>query len=382
MAINKFTYGLLFGASLLVLSGCNTSTSAVDSAKETKAAKPAANSASTTVAAAAPQKATDAAAAANAATNDTEADTASPDEPEIREPRIIKREGKVENRGVYIKILVNRNPITNFDIKRRAEFLKLRRVSGDRNKIAEQEMIEQILKLQEAKRSRSLATDAMVESAFSNFAKRNRASTAQLSSELNRLGIGADHFKEFLRTQISWQRAVSGRFQAETMNLTERDAITQLRKTGAEKPEVTEYNFKQIVFVVPQAQRNKSTLAARRAEATAFRQRYTGCDSAIELAKQLRDVSVIDRKRIMGPELPERWKDEVTQLDANNTSRIKDTDKGVEFIAVCNTRQVNDDRAAQITTQSGEFENFDTKGSALDQKYLKQLKSIATIIYQ
>ena len=84
----------------------------------------------------------------------------------------------------------------------------------------------------------------------------------------------------------------------------------------------------------------------------------------------------------MVPELPERWKDEVTQLDANNTSRIKDTDKGVEFIAVCNTRQVNDDRAAQITTQSGEFENFDTKGSALEQKYLKQLKSIATIIYQ
>lgn len=380
MTLPKTSFGFLLGASMFALAGCNSATSGLDSGQQTSAAKPAPG-ASTTVAAATPQKATDAAAAAQAA-SDGAADAANPEEPEIREPRIIKREGKVEKRGVYIKVLVNRNPITNFDIKRRAAFLKLRREPGNRTKLAEQEMIDQILKLQEAKRSGSLANDKMVETAFSNFAKRNRTSPAQLAKELNRLGIGADHFKEFIRTQISWQRAVSGRFQAETMNLSERDAITQLRKTGTEKPEVTEYNFKQIVFVVPQARRNKATLAARRAEATAFRQRFTGCDNAINLAKELRDVSVIDRKRIMGPELPERWKDEVTQLDSNNTSRIKDTDKGVELIAICSTRQVNDDRAAQVVTQSGEFENFNTKGTALEQKYLKQLKSIATIIYQ
>lgn len=373
MMFPKISYGLLIGASLLAMSGCNSSTSALDSSKQTSAAKPA-TSASTTVAAAAPQKATDAAAAAEAATD--------PSEPEIKAPRIIKREGKVEKRGVYIKILVNRNPITNYDLKRRQAFLKLRREPGDRSKLAQDEMIDQILKLQEAKRSRTLASDEMVNNAFAGFAKRNRATPAQLTKEFNRLGIGADHFKEFIRTQISWQRAVSGRFQAETIGMSERDAITQLRKSGSAKPEVTEYNFKQIVFVVPQAKRSKTSLASRRKEANAFRQRFTSCDDAINLAKGLRDVSVIDRKRIMEPELPQRWKDEITKLDAKGTTRIQDTDKGVEFIAVCNSRQVNDDRAAQVFTQSEQFEDFDTKGTALEQKYLKQLKSIATIIYQ
>lgn len=358
---------LLIGAAVSALSACSSSTSAVDS-QTTQNSSQQSDAASTTVTAA-----TDATVeeAAGAGTEDT-----------IEAAKIIKRESKVPKRGVYIKILVNRNPITNTDINRRSAFLKLRRAPGNRTKVAEREMIEQVLKLQEAKRGGVLATDEMVNRAFAGFAKRNRATQAQLSRELNRRGIGVDHFKEFIRTQISWQRVVSGRFQAETINLSERDAVTQLRKSGNEKPEVTEYNFKQVVFVVPKNQRSKATLSKRRQEANTFRQRFTGCDDALTLAKTVRDVSVIDRKRIMGPELPERWKDEIGQTDANGTTRAKETDKGIEFIAVCSTRQVNDDRAAKVATQSAEFESFNAKGSELDEKYLSQLKSRATIIYQ
>ncbi|MEM7289923.1 MAG: hypothetical protein AAF412_06075, partial [Pseudomonadota bacterium] len=353
---------------VLTLAACSPSTSAVEG--ETAAAD-----GKTSKQSAEQQEATSGEA--------SDAETAQPEKEEETElSRVIKREGKVQNRGVYIKMLVNKNPITNFDLNRRVALLKLRRVPGNRTKLAEKEMIEQILKLQEATRRRTLASKETVDQAFANFAKRNRTTPSQLSQGLSRFGVGTDHFKSFIKTQISWQRAVSSRFQAETINVSEQEAVIQLRDSGSDKPQLTEYNFQQVVFVVPKAQRSSAKLAARRVEANAFRQRFTSCDDTIGQAKALKDVSVIEQKRILEPELPTAWKDEVRQLDQKGTTRVKETNNGMEFLAVCNSKLVNDDRAAQISTQSAEFDSFNEKGSALSDRYLKELKSRATIIYQ
>jgi peptidyl-prolyl cis-trans isomerase SurA len=365
MEINKHLAGLLLSVAVLGVAGCTSSTSAVDDDKG-----------KTTVASA---QSTDGASVDGAA----EAATDAAEETTQQAGTIIQRQGgSVQNRGVYIKMLVNKNPVTNFDINRRAAFLKLRRVGGDRSKAAENEMIEQVLKQQEAKRLNMLANDAMVNEAFSNFAKSNRATTAQMTQAMNQYGVGADHFKEYIRTQISWNRVVAARFQSDTTQVTEQEAVLQFRNSGTEKPELTEYSFQQVIFVVPANRRNAALLRTRRAEANAFRQRFGTCGDTIEQAKKLKDVSVIERKRILEPELPERWKDEVKSLDAKGTTRVLETERGVELLAVCETKQVNDDRAAQVSTQSAEFDSFGDKGSEVSKKYLDELKSRATVIYQ
>lgn len=295
---------------------------------------------------------------------------------------VINKPGKVENRGGYIRMLINRQPITNFDLKRRAKFLQLRNVSGNRKKLAEQEMIEQVVKLQEARRTNSLATDEMVAASFAQFASRNRSNPARLEKDLDRLGIGADHFKEFIRTQMSWQRVVQGRFRAEAINVSERDVVTRLRKSGSDKPEVTEYNLQQVIFVVPESKRSKSLLAARKVEANAFRQQFSTCGGSVQLAKSLRDVSVVDQTRVLEPELPDGWKDEVTSMEIGATTRPRETPRGVEVIAVCDKRIVNDDRAAQVTNQSTEFSSFNEKGSEIAKGYLDELVSRATVVYR
>jgi len=137
-----------------------------------------------------------------------------------------------------------------------------------------------------------------------------------------------------------------------------------------------------VIFVVPQAKRTNALLQARKAEATAFRQRFSSCPETIELAKTLRDVSVLDRRRVMEPELPDRWKDEVPELSKNGTTRPRETDRGIEIMAVCDKRNVNDDRAAQVTTQATEFASFNNKGSELSESYLKDLVSRSTIVYR
>ncbi len=370
MTFSQLKNTLIIGVSALVLTACSSSTSAVD---ETQ---------SKTVASAEKAEQTSEATSKDVDDASKEATDADEKKEEVRTAKIIREKGAVADRGGFVKMVVNRNAVTNYDLNRRAAFLKLRRVPGNRTQLAEEEMIEQIIKLQEAQRRRVLATDAQVDEAFANFAKRNRATPAQLARELGKLGVGAEHFKGFIRTQMSWQRAVNGRFQAETTQLSEQDAILKLRETGSAKPELTEYSFQQVVFVVPKDKRSQAALNARKREATAFRQLVTSCDETVNKAKGLRDVSVINRARIMEPELPDRWRSEMAALGGKGSTKAKETEKGVEFITVCNTRQVNDDRAAQISTQSSEFESFNTKGTELSKRYLDQLKANATIIYK
>ncbi len=294
---------------------------------------------------------------------------------------VVNRPGKVANKGTYIRILVNNEPITNFDIQRRVEFLKLRRMGGDRSKIAEEELIDQVLKLQEAKRVKLRAGDKKVDEAFASFAKQNRATPSQLAGELGRLGVGAQHFKEFLRSQISWQQVVSGKFQAETAGVTQSEAVVKLKKSGEEKPQLAEYDLQQIIFVVPEAKR-KQILKARKAEANAFRQRFTTCAQTLESVKALRDVSLQEKRRVLAPEIPGGWQEELLELSAGEISKPKETSKGVELFAVCELKMVNDDRAAQIATQSKEFDSFNAKGSQVSQEHLTIVRKRATIIYR
>lgn len=287
----------------------------------------------------------------------------------------------VSKKGTHIRVLVNNTPITNYDVNRRAAFLKLRKIGGNRTKKAEEEMIEQALKIQEATKRRTLVTQAQVDSAFAGFAKRNRASPSKMASELNRMGVGAAHFKGFIRTQMSWQRTVTGKFRNDAKQVSQQKAIFDLKKAGSDKPETTEYIIKQIVFVVP-ASRRKAILSSRRRQANSFRQRFTTCEEAIKLAKELRDVAIIDRGRLLEPEIPPEWKASVIATPAGKTTKPQDTKRGVELMAVCSKRTVSDDHTAQILSQSKEFADFGKNGSKVSDEYLAQLRKSATIVYR
>ncbi|PCI04475.1 MAG: molecular chaperone SurA [Hyphomicrobiales bacterium] len=301
---------------------------------------------------------------------------------EAQKPAKIGRQIRsVSKKGTHIRVLVNNTPVTNYDVNRRAAFLKLRRIGGNRVKKAEEEMIEQALKIQEATRRRTLASQKQVDEAFAGFAKRNRASPSKMARELNKMGVGADHFKGFIRTQMSWQRTVTGKFRADTGRVSQQKVIFDLKQSGSDKPETTEYILKQIVFVVPEARR-KAILSSRRKQANSFRQRFTSCEGAIKLAKELRDVSVIDRGRVLEPELPPEWKTSVIATSAGKTTKPLVTKRGVELMAVCAKRSISDDHTAQIVNRSKEFADFGKKGSKVADDYLAQLRKRATIVYR
>jgi peptidyl-prolyl cis-trans isomerase SurA len=294
--------------------------------------------------------------------------------------KVIQQKNTVPQRGTYIRVLVNNQPITNYDIQRRQKFRQLRRLSASQEDTI-QELIDEKVKITAAREAGVYASDAEADRAFDNFAKGNKSTPARISADLDRIGIGAEHFKQYIRVQLSWNRLAGQKLQQDTRSKSQSDAIFELRKAGQEKPETTEYILQQIIFVIPQ-DKMKSLVKARTDEAIAFRERYEGCEKAVELAKQLKDVAVKDLGRKLQPELPPNWVEPLKAIQAGQLTQPQTTEKGVEMLGICRATVTSDDRTAQVMSQAQAFDQLEEKGDAAADQLLAELREKATIIYR
>ncbi|TPM39700.1 peptidylprolyl isomerase [Mesorhizobium sp. B2-3-4] len=273
-----------------------------------------------------------------------------------------------------IKYVVNNIPITSGDIAHRAAFLKLQRKKGD----AAQEMIDQTLRLAEARRLGIRISDAQVDAAYQRFATSNKMQLSQLDGVMEKSGVSRDHFKEFIRAQMAWNQALSARYRSgEGGSVTEQDAVRRMLDKGGAKPSATEYMLQQVIFVVPKAERG-ATLAKRKREADAMRARFNGCATTREFAKGLIDVTVRDLGRVLAPQLPPDWAEQIKATKVGGATVTRETDRGVEFIGICSSREVSDDKTAQMVFQSEG--SSDKAADDLSKKYVDELKAKAKIV--
>jgi peptidyl-prolyl cis-trans isomerase SurA len=277
-----------------------------------------------------------------------------------------------------IRVVVNDTPITSYDIQRRQAFLRLQQQGGGAER-ATTEMIDQALRLQEMQRLNVRITEDQVTDSYNNFARSNNLSNSQLNDILAQSGVTRDHFRQFIRAQMGWAQVLQARAQFEQGSggrVTEQEAVRRMMEQGGEKPSATEYMLQQVIFVVPAAERG-ARLAQRRREAEQLRARFQGCESTREMARGLIDVTVRDLGRVLQPELPPDWKDRITAIRAGQATTVRDTERGVEFIAICSAREVSDDHVAQMVFQA---ENQTESGlQALSEKYQAELRERARI---
>ena len=277
-----------------------------------------------------------------------------------------------------IKVIVNRIPITSYDIQRRAAFMKLQRRKGDINSLAEQEMIDQVLRLSEAQRLRIQITDEQVDVAYNNFAKSNKMQVKQLDGIMNQSGVTKAHFKEFIRSQMAWNQAVGMRGRSGSGTMSEQDVVRRMLQQGGAKPTATEYMLQQVIFVVPASERGN--MAKRKREAEAMRARFNGCNNTREFAKGLLDVTVRDLGRKLAPELPPDWAEQIKNTKVGGATGVRETNVGIEFIGICSSREVSDDRVAKLTFQTEGTGGSDKTSEDLSKKYTAELREKATIV--
>jgi len=276
-----------------------------------------------------------------------------------------------------IKYIVNDVPVTSYDIQRRAAFLKLQKRKGN----AGEEMIDQTLRQAEMKRLGIRISDKQVDDAYARFAGSNKLKPEQMNQILAQAGVTAAHFKEYIRTQIGWNQALGARFRSEAGGggTSEQDAVRRMLQQGGAKPSATEYMLQQVIFVVPASERG--SIAKRKREADAMRGRFNGCEQTREFSKGLLDVTVRDLGRVLAPQLPPEWAEDIKKLKAGGVTPARETERGVEFIGVCSAREVSDDKVAQMVFQAeGAGKEGNEKAEELSKKYLAELRAKARIV--
>jgi peptidyl-prolyl cis-trans isomerase SurA len=277
-----------------------------------------------------------------------------------------------------VAIVVNKVAITSSDLARRVAFLKLRHETGDLNKKAKDELVDEQLKRQEVARvGMSVSTDD-VDAAFARFAASNKLSTTQMSQILDKAGVGTEHFKNYIAVQMSWPRLVNARYSSRD-KMTSQEMVTRLLE-NKQKPQTTEYSLKQVIFVVPAAKRN-AILSKRQAEAEASRAKFPGCDQAMDFARNYLDVSIRDLGRVLQPDLPGAWKPLIESAQGSTTGTLV-TERGVEYVAICSQKRVDDDLAAEAVFRAEDITKKDkSQDDPNSEKYLADLRSKAQIIY-
>jgi peptidyl-prolyl cis-trans isomerase SurA len=271
-------------------------------------------------------------------------------------------------------VIVNGEVITSYDISQRARLLPLFGEKGG-EKVATDQLIDDLLKIQAAKKRNIVVADAQVDAAYANLGKERKLSPKQLTAQLGQMGIAGETMKRWIKVQMTWQQLVQAQVRQEGQVKTSDVMAAMLEKGSPDAITVTEYTLQQIIFVVPSGS-SPNVFAQRRREAEGFRQRFPGCDQSLALAKNLKGVVIRDAGRRDSTQLRGDQGDELKATAEGKTTRPFQSERGIELYAVCSKRDFQSNAAARTEVESKlRLEQAKTIG----EDYLKKLREAAVI---
>ena len=109
-------------------------------------------------------------------------------------------------------IRVNSDAITHYEIGQRARFLALLNTPGDLQRLARDQLIDEKLQLQQARRFNVMPGEDDLRSGMEEFAGRADLSADQFIAALGERGIARQTFEDFIRARICWRNVVQGLF--------------------------------------------------------------------------------------------------------------------------------------------------------------------------
>ncbi len=292
-----------------------------------------------------------------------------------------------------IKKIVAENPgksreeiiaIINKKKKQYALSLQKRAVSSARASImpglkkkALEELINERLKTQEAKRLNLLVSDEDVDSILKNVAKNNKMTLKQFAKHLKGMGSDIETIRSRYKAMLSWRRVIRAKF-GQQIAVNSGDIDRYVAKTKQDSAANSQFNLQRIALAVP-ANAKPNAIAQRLNEANAIRNSFTNCKNTGKLVKNFGGA----RLEILGDQ-------NATKISEPTRSMILNAADGemlppevkpgsVQLWIVCGRKTVNADIAkrskAKDTLKVKEFD-------IMAQRHLKDLRQDAHIEYK
>jgi peptidyl-prolyl cis-trans isomerase SurA len=267
-----------------------------------------------------------------------------------------------------IRVSVNGTPITDVQISQRVKLFALEGNNGGQ-KGATDQLITEAIQMAEAKRLGITVSNAQVDEAFLQIARNINVSQERLQQMLQQGGINMETLKDRLRAAIAWngvtEAAIAPNVQISDLTL---DQQAESRLQGYQN---FDYILKEILFVGQGS-------SGRSGQASSYRSKFSGCDSAVDLSLGFTDAAVVDVGRRHATQMPEAIAKELAGLNVGGITKPRVVENGISMLAVCEKAQAED-----LTFIKGDLRaeagNDQLEGEVT--RYLSDLRSRAKIIY-
>jgi peptidyl-prolyl cis-trans isomerase SurA len=276
-------------------------------------------------------------------------------------------------------VVVNGDPITNFDIEQRQKLMGL---SGGGKAHSRQEALEELIndrvKIKEGKKFSLDLSNSELEVQYASVAARMRLTHEQLDKVLEGRGIRPMTLKSRLKADYIWSQLVRGRY-GQSLIVGEKDvnSAIQVKGDGKEETGAFEYKMKPVVLFVPKGS-PQSTIDLRKKDAETLRGRIQSCEQAETTFRAMRDGVMRDQVTKTSADLPAALREILDKTPVGQLTPPEVTKQGIEMVALCSrapSTETPEKRAAREKL-------FSEKYDAQAKKYLQEARRSSMIEYR
>jgi peptidyl-prolyl cis-trans isomerase SurA len=279
------------------------------------------------------------------------------------------------SRAQNIVVMVNGDPITDFDIDQRSKLDQLTTQKTPARQDVINELIEDKIKLKEGKKYGVDPGVSDINQSYEGMAQRMRISPDQLTKSLEVKGVRPETLKGRMKAEMVWTSLVRGRYKEKLM-VGEKDVAQAV----GDKLQIdgTEYKMQPIVLIVPRGSA-PAFQETRMKEAEQYRSRVGSCEEANSLFRSTPNATIRDTVTKTTADLPEALRKVLDDTPIGHLTAPEVTKAGIEMVVLCARKptMIDTPKKREIREQM-----YQQKYEKTQKTYLEELRKAAMIEYR
>lgn len=288
--------------------------------------------------------------------------------------------------GQGVLVTVNDYPITSFDVEQR---MRLNAIVGsaqgsadEQRKRALQALIDDVIKMVEAKKYKADPDDKMIDAQIEKMAKSSNTDAKGLAAQLKAKGASITSLRHLVAAQIAFSRLINAMYKVKVeVDPAEVDKKYNEFANDPRLQPVSVYEILEIDMPVENTgdAMAQQLLVARAADAAQYRRAFKGCNNARQAASGIYNVRIGKRLQADGRRLPKQLKSALDQAGTGGIIGPARSKTGVQLIAFCGKKSIAPEKP---TRQQIETMLTNKKYDVYEERYMRELRRNAFIEYK
>ncbi len=278
-----------------------------------------------------------------------------------------------------IVVMVNGEPITDFDIEQRSKLDALTTHKQQTRQEVMDELIDEKVKIKEGKKYGVDPGVSDIDQSYAAMASRMRMTPDLLTKTLEAKGIRAETLKSRIKADMVWTSLVRGRYK-ERLQVGEKDVAAAAQAEGGDalQTEGFEYKMQPVVLIVPRGS-PQADFEIRHKEAEALRSRVQSCDDANSYFRSMQNAAIREMVTKTSSDLPESLRKVLDDTPVGHLTPPEVTKQGIEMVVLCSRQPTMIDTPKKREIREKMYvEKYEKTSKA----YLQEVRKAAMIEYR